>query len=83
MLVSLKTHKRYIGPAACGLFDSQNRLEQIKNMGDPLAGLDAVMDWTIFSPVLERLPRVEPKGPGGRPAYAPRVMFNILVLQSL
>ena len=81
--MSMKTYKRYMGPAECGLFDSQNRLEQIKNMGDPLAGLDAVMDWTIFTPVLERLPHVEPKGPGGRPAYAPLLMFKMLVIQSL
>jgi IS5 family transposase len=52
-------------------------------MGDPLAALNAVMDWTIFVPVLARLPRAEPKAPGGRPAYAPLMMFKILVLQSL
>jgi IS5 family transposase len=79
----MKTHSGYIQPAALGLFDAQHRLEQIQNMGDPLAALDAVMDWTIFVPVLARLPRAEPKAPGGRPAYAPLVIFKILVIQSL
>jgi IS5 family transposase len=79
----MKTHSRYIKPAALGLFDSQDRLEQIRAMGDPLYALDEVMDWTIFTPVLDRIPRAEPRGPGGRPAYEPLLMFKILVLQSL
>lgn len=79
----MKTPRGYIQPAALGLFDAQHRLEQIRHMGDPLAALDAMMDWTIFMPVLARIPRATPKAPGGRPAYAPLVMFKILVLQSL
>ena len=79
----MKAHKAYIAPAALGLFDAQDRLAQIRAMGDPLAALDTVMDWTIFMPVLERIPRAEPKAPGGRPAYAPLLLFKILVLQSL
>ena len=79
----MKSPKRYIERAECGLFDAQTRLEQINGMGDPLARLEAVMDWPIFTPVLARLPRVEPKGPGGRPAYASLLMFKILIIQSL
>lgn len=79
----MKTAKGYIQPAVRGLFDSQNRLAQVQAMGDPLAGLDAIMDWTVFIPVLERIPRAEPKAPGGRPAYEPMRMFKILVIQSL
>ena len=51
-------------------------------MGDPLAALSAVMNWTIFMPVLGRIPRAEPKVPGGRPACAPLLMFKILAFQS-
>ena len=83
MITTMKTPMAYIQPADLGLFDAQNRREQIQKMGDPLAALDAVMDWTIFVPVLERIPRAEPKAPGGRPAYEPLRMFKILVLQSL
>lgn len=79
----MKTHSRHMKPAALGLFDSTYRLEQIQRMGDPLSALETVMDWTIFTPVLDRIPRVEPRGPGGRPAYAPLLMFKILVVQSL
>src|SRR5215207_9415147 len=79
----MKAPKGYIRPAVLGLFDSHNRLAQIQDMGDPLAALEAVMDWTIFVPVLERIPRAEPKAPGGRPAFEPLRMFKILVIQSL
>ena len=79
----MRTYSGYIQPAALGLFDAQHRLEQIQNMGDSLAALDEVIDWTIFVPVLARIPRAEPKAPGGRPAYAPLMMFKILVIQSL
>lgn len=79
----MKAHKGYIKPAALGLFDAQKRLEQIQDMGDPLSALGAVMDWTIFLPVLERIPSAAPKAPGGRPAYEPLMMFKILVIQSL
>jgi IS5 family transposase len=79
----MKAHKAYIKPAALGLFDAQNRLEQIQDMGDPLSALSAVMDWTIFLSVLELIPRAAAKAPGGRPAYEPLMMFKILVIQSL
>ena len=61
----MKTYNGYIQPATLGLFDAQRRLEQIQNMGDLLAALNVVMDWTVFVPVLARLPRAEPKAPGG------------------
>ena len=39
--------------AAPGLFDSEERLALLGRHGDPLARLDAVVDWGLF------LPRVE------------------------
>lgn len=52
-------------------------------MGDPLTRLDEVVDWTIFQPVLDCLPRPEPKGPGGRPAFCPLIMFKAMVIANL
>ena len=51
-------------------------------MGDPLARLDEVVDWEVFAAVLDGIPRVEAKGPGGRPAYEPMLLFKVLVIQS-
>jgi transposase, IS5 family len=79
----MKTPRRYVKRAERGLFDAMDRLAQIDAMGDPLANLHKIMDWEIFVPVLERIPREEPKAPGGRPPFHPMFMFKILVLQSL
>jgi transposase, IS5 family len=79
----MKNPKRYIERSERGLFDAMDRLSQIDSMGDPLANLKAIMDWHIFQPVLDRIPRNEAKGPGGRPGFVPMFMFKILILQSL
>ena len=73
----------YIRPNESGLFDKAVRLEELYAMGDPLARLDEVIDWTLFASVFERLPKAEPKGLGGRPAFAPAMMFKALIIQNL
>ena len=70
-------------PNESGLFDKAMRLEEWHAMGDPLAKLDAVIHWMLFAAVFERLPTVEPKGLGERPAFAPAMMFQALVMQNL
>lgn len=75
--------KRYVKKVDCGLFDKSERLQQVQSMGDTLKQINAIMDWDIFLPVLERLPVPEAKGPGGRPSFHPLFMFKILILQSL
>ena len=62
---------KYLQPNESGLFDKAMRLEELHAMGDPLARLDEVVDWTLFDAVFECIPRVEPKGLGGRPSFAP------------
>ena len=74
---------KYLQPNESGLFDKAMRLEELHAMGDPLARLDEVIDWSLFAPVLERIPKAEPKGLGGRPAFAPVMMFKALVIQNL
>lgn len=75
--------KRYVSRAESGLFDKFDRLQQVQSMGDTLRQINAIMDWEIFLPVLDRIPAAHPKGPGGRPPFHPMFMFKILVLQSL
>ncbi len=74
---------KYIEPNESGLFDKMARLEELHEMGDPLARLDEVIEWTLFEPVLDRIPKPEPKGLGGRPSFHPLMMFKALVIQSL
>jgi transposase, IS5 family len=71
-------------PAELSFFSLTERLAQISRQQDPLERLDAVIDWEIFQPVLDRVfPAVIPKGPGGRPAYPRLFLCKILVLQRL
>ena len=74
---------KYVEPNEGGLFDKAARLEELHEMGDPLARLDQVIDWTLFEPVFARIPKAEPRGPGGRPPYRPLMMFKALVIQNL
>lgn len=64
-----------------GLFDEENRLTRISQLGDPLERLRTVIDWKIFAPILNRAMYHEPKGPGGCPPYDYVMMFKILILQ--
>lgn len=74
---------KYIKPNESGLFDKARRLEELHEMGDPLGRLDEVIDWSLFAPVFERLPKAEPKGLGGRPSFAPAMMFKAIVIANL
>ena len=74
---------KYLQPSECGLFDKAMRLVELQEMGDPLARLDEVIDWTLFEAAFERIPKAEPKGLGGRPAFAPAMMFKALVIANL
>lgn len=56
---------KYIETNDRGLFDRDERLEELHELGDPLARLDEVIDWGIFQPVFERLEKPEAKAPGG------------------
>ena len=83
VLGGVRQTKSYLKQSESGLFDSIDRLDKIDAMGDPLINLNKIMDWEIFTPVLELLPQAEPKGPGGRLGFHPHFMFKILVLQSV
>ena len=73
----------YINANEPGLFDVEERLEELRVLGDPLRRLDDVIDWAVFDPVLAQLPKAEPKGPGGRPGFRPLMMFKVLVIAHL
>ena len=75
--------RRYKASQAVGFFDAQERVEQLRQMGDPILRLREAVDWELFRPVLEQLVAVAPKGPGGRPRFDPLLMFKALVLGRL
>ena len=65
------------------LFDEENRLEQLSQLGDPLEILNRVIKWEKFRSVLNQGCHKEDTGKGGRPPYDVVMMFKILVLQRL
>ena len=69
---------------APGLFDYENRLARLVRHEDPLARLDAVVDWNLFLPLgdSDRTPAAS-KAAGGRPAWARLVLLKMRLLQRL
>ena len=59
-----------------GLFDLENRYASLSEAGDPLERLDAVIDWTIFRPLLDRIDIKERKSAAGRKPICRVLMFN-------
>ena len=66
-----------------GLFDLENRYASLSKTGDPLERLNAIIDWEIFCPILERLDAKVRKSNAGRKATCRILMFKMLVLQRL
>lgn len=64
-----------------GLFGEYFRLEKLSKHGDPLERLNQVIDWQIFTPILEKLENKERKSNAGAKAYPLILMFKILILQ--
>lgn len=66
-----------------GLWDESARLEKLSQLGDSLQRLDAVINWEIFRPRLNKVFEKAAKGPGGRPPYDYLMQFKVLVLQRI
>jgi IS5 family transposase len=65
------------------LFDLQNRYASLSDAGDPLERLNAVIDWEMFRPLLERIDIKERKNTSGRKVICRILMFKLLILQRL
>lgn len=65
------------------LFDLENRYASLSKTGDPLERLNAIIDWEIFRPILERMDKKERKSNAGRKPTCRILMFKMLILQRL
>ncbi len=65
------------------LFDLANRYASLSDAGDPLERLNAVIDWELFRPILERIDTKERKTAAGRKPTCRVLMFKLLILQRL
>lgn len=76
MLMKYRKHNR-----DGGLFDYQERVEELKQRTTALDKLNATVDWELFRPVLEKRMNYSDQSKGGRPPYDPVFMFKVVVLQ--
>jgi len=64
-------------------FDESKWLKEISKLGDTLEQLNSIVNWHIFTPVLEEaIPRTVSEK-GKRPPYSNLLMFKILVIKRL
>jgi hypothetical protein len=70
-------------PRQPGLFDIEERAAQLTDMGDPLVGLKARIDWEAFRPDLNRVHDKDRKSNAGAKPIDVVLMFKVLVLQQL
>jgi len=66
-----------------GLFDLDERLKRVSDLGDPLEVMNHIIDFEVFRPVPDRALRRPDRRKGGRPPFDPVMMFRILILQAL
>ncbi|MFR9545019.1 MAG: IS5 family transposase [Rikenellaceae bacterium] len=67
-----------------GLFDEQNAIDMMSEMGNPLERLKKVIDFEMFRPLLEeRLRAVNRKNNAGARPFDYVMMFKIMILQRL
>lgn len=76
------TQKRYKSTGHISLFDTQNRIDLLSEIGNPLEKLSAVIDFELFRSLLEdRLSNTEKKTNAGAKPYDYVLMFKIIILQ--
>jgi transposase, IS5 family len=66
----------------CGFFDVEERLKELSAKGDELERLNAVVDFELFRPDLERAVPRSDRSKGGRPPFDHVLMFKVLILQA-
>lgn len=69
-------------PRQPGLFDIEERAAQHTEMGDPLVGLNARIDWEAFRPDLNRVHEKDRKNKAGAKTFDVVLMFKVLLLSN-
>ena len=65
-----------------GLFDVDERLKRLSDLGDQLLAFAAAVDFEMFRSELTRALAYSDGSQGGRPPFDPVMMFKILVIQA-
>ena len=70
-------------PRQPGLFDVEERAAQLTEMGDPLVGLNARIDWEAFRSDLNRVHEKDRKSKAGAKPFDVVLMFKVMLLLQL
>lgn len=65
-----------------GLFDVDNRLKRLSDLGDQLEAFQVAVDFELFRPELNTALAYSDGAQGGRPPFDPVLMFKILIIQA-
>ena len=65
-----------------GLFDVDERLRRLSDLGDQLEAYGRVVDFEVFRPELDKALSYTSGLQGGRPPYDPVMMLKVLVIQT-
>ena len=65
-----------------GLFDVDDRLKRLSDLGDQLEAFAGAVDFEVFRPELDRVLAYSDGAKGGRPPFDPVMMFKVLVIQT-
>lgn len=65
-----------------GLFDIDDRLKRLSDLGDQLLAFAKVVDFELFRSELARALAYSDGSEGGRPPFDPVMMFKILIIQA-
>jgi transposase, IS5 family len=66
-----------------GLFDVDDRLKRLSDLGDQLEAFATAVDFEVFRPELEAALAYSDGSRGGRPPFDPVLMFKVLVIQTV
>jgi transposase, IS5 family len=66
-----------------GLFDVDDRLKRLSDLGDQLEAFAGAVEFEVFRPELERALGYSDGTKGGRPPFDPVMMFKLLVIQTV
>src|SRR4029077_1376671 len=65
-----------------GVFDIDDRLKRLSDLGDQLETFRSAVDFELFRPELNAALSYTDRTEGGRPPFDPVLMFKVLVIQA-
>jgi hypothetical protein len=65
-----------------GLFDVDDRLKRLSDLGDQLEAFGVAVDFEVFRPELNVALAYPDGAQGGRPPFDPVITVNILIIQA-